>query len=258
MGCCPRLQGFAQGADRPFYHNRSHFCSFLGLVRPFPFLLGGGYYCQLGGGMMEVFLATTRYEPPLSFRSLIAGAVRSCWIMLGAVVHEQYDHGEPDFQRTRRIEADERANDETYIVADDDCLPIGLDFIPCVLHLARLNQGYGIFSPEMVREKRTRSITGASQVFRWAGVGGIRICRKGIIKDWPEQTRKGYDREHCDTIKRLGLDCGIMRNVEFNHLGEGWSKLWYSYQDQNGTNSSKRVGGTTLRTPSSDHDTEPS
>ena len=191
--------------------------------------------------MIEVFLGTCNYEEPLAFREYIRDAVVGCWEMLGATVHFQWDKE----QRQRRIEADERSVSDLYIVADDDCLPIGLDFIPCVLHLAREFPAYGIFSPEMVREKRSRTTTGTSQVFRWRGVGGLRICRKGIIKDWPDQTRKGYDDEHCEAIHELGLDCGIMRHVYFNHLGEGWSKLWYNYQQQTGTNSSSRVGGTT-------------
>jgi len=92
---------------------------------------------------MEVFLATTKYLEPLGFRQDIALAVYNCWRMLGAKVLWQVDDLSPTFQRTRRIEADDRSNEETYIVADDDCLPVGMDFIPCVLHLARQFPEFG-------------------------------------------------------------------------------------------------------------------
>ena len=179
---------------------------------------------------MEVFLSTmSRYPGKLHWREDIFQAVMGCWLTnykIDLIVQRDMD------QRERRMDADERAKGSTYILTDDDCLPIGLDFITDGVSVVDAHPQFGMFSPEMVREKDRSLHKGDTQdVYCWPGVGGQRFCRKGLVKDWPPMIGDTYDIPHNEAVKDRGYLCGIFRDIYFNHLCEGWSSHYRRFDD---------------------------
>jgi len=137
-----------------------------------------------------------------------------------------------EFQRKRRMYAEAHADSSIYVLTDDDCLlgpesPLktmtglmksysGFDMLSLMPSNANIvpwtPEGYTAFLDDNVMEHYS--------------VGGIRFCRKGAVKYWPEQTQKGYDWDHCHAIREDGGLVGYARKVTMNHCGEGFSTVW--------------------------------
>lgn len=136
-----------------------------------------------------------------------------------------------EFQRERRILADRMAISNIYIVTDDDCMPLGTDFIARGLAVMEAHPEFGILAAmNYINAKDTEPYTGKfidDDVWECHAVGGIRFCRKGIIKDWPASVSPGsYDCQHHEGLVAAGYKAGYMRRVQMNHLGYGLSTHW--------------------------------
>lgn len=66
----------------------------------------------------------------------------------------------------------------------------------------------------------------ADDIMEHFSVGGIRLCRKGVVRDWPMQDGRGYDALHARAIRKAGYRVGLAREFKYNHLGEGYSTVW--------------------------------
>lgn len=138
-------------------------------------------------------------------------------------------------QRERRILADREAKSDIYIVTDDDCIPLGLDFIERGVRVMEAHPQHGVLAALNIRSD-TLFKNGIApycgefiddDVWDCHAVGGIRFCRKGAIKEWPASVSEGsYDMQHHEGLVNAGFRAGYMRNVLFNHLGEGLSTHW--------------------------------
>jgi hypothetical protein len=139
-----------------------------------------------------------------------------------------------EFQRQRRIYADGAAQSDPYILADDDCLlPADFD-LPFALELASVQSDFRILStwpanatihkwnPQDYRPVETL------ELLEHVSVGGIRICRKGMLAEWPAQDGPGYDGTQCEAIRAEGGRVGYLKNFPHLHLGEGraYSTVW--------------------------------
>ncbi len=135
-----------------------------------------------------------------------------------------------EFQRLRRVEADRLAQNEIYILADDDCLLTS--HILDALQLAQQYQSFAMLSLWPANAEihpwrpEGREVFEDAEVQEHVSVGGIRICRKGAVRKWPEQDGPGYDREHCEAIRESGMRAGYLKNCPMLHLGEGTSTVW--------------------------------
>ena len=141
-----------------------------------------------------------------------------------------------DFQKTRRVWAEERTLSllrPYYVVADDDCLPQAGPFLEDAIEVMEAHPDFAILSllptnaeihpwrppwPKMASED--------SEVMEHHSVGGIRVCRSGVMKEWPELVRPGYDQEHCEAIRGAEYRVGFFKKIKMNHLGEGYSSVW--------------------------------
>ena len=137
-----------------------------------------------------------------------------------------------EFQSVRRVVADMMGQSEFYILADDDCLPQDEPFIEQALQIMRDNSDFGILSlfpancaiqawtPEDYEPRNT------DDILEHHSVGGIRICRRGVITEWPEQTGRGYDAEQCAAVRAAGYRVGYFKRFHMEHLGEGKTTVW--------------------------------
>lgn len=191
--------------------------------------------------MVDVFIATIAREP---IRNCILGAVVSRWKCESEINLRIFDSQPGRFphekgffiewekmQRSRRIFADQMAESEIYVLTDDDCMPLGVDFIARGLAVMQAHPEFGILAAMNVLNKNdAEPYTGKfidDDVWECHAVGGIRFCRKGIIKEWPESVDPGsYDMQHHEALVKAGYKAGYMRRVQFNHLGIGLSSHW--------------------------------
>jgi len=139
------------------------------------------------------------------------------------------------FQSKRRQMAEERATTPIYVVADDDMEP-SRTACPRTWLLAGsqtldLYPQFGILSPLLEDTNLFPATVDGSppyidqDVQEEHNVGGIRFCRKGLITDWPEQTRRGYDAEHCAAYQAKGYKVGYMKHLWAIHPGKK-SETW--------------------------------
>lgn len=141
-------------------------------------------------------------------------------------------HYREKFQSWRRINADEKSSGAVYVVADDDCLPQSEPFVELALGILAAHPDFGILSlwPMNCRINRWTpegyTAFEDDEVMEHHSVGGIRFCRKGLIAEWPEQTGRGYDAEHCGALRAAGYRVGYFKNLTMNHVGEGYSTVW--------------------------------
>ncbi len=136
-----------------------------------------------------------------------------------------------NFQKERRVVAQKLASSDIYILTDDDCMPIGPDFIARGLAVMQSHPEFGILAAMNVMNKNdTMPYTGKfidEDVWECHAVGGVRFCRKGIIKEWPELVDPGsYDCQHQEALEKAGYKAGYLRKVLMNHLGYGLSTHW--------------------------------
>ena len=144
------------------------------------------------------------------------------------------------FQLTRRKVAEfdsQCLGASYYILADDDCLPITQEpIVPAGIALMEKYPEFAILScwphcedgplltcdnfwdgPRIVND----------EIEEVNSAGGIRFCRTGCIKEWPEPTSPyQYDTQHCEALREAGYRVGYMKDIKFNHLGSGYSLSW--------------------------------
>lgn len=147
------------------------------------------------------------------------------------------------FQRERRIYADVNSTD-IYLCVDDDCLLASPEpFIEKAVDVLRRHADFGILSvwpsnselhpwtpgpEELARNCVGGRVYEDDEVMEHVSVGGIRICRPGLLKDWPLMTGRTYDSQHCAALRAAGYRSGYIKPhiALMNHLGRNYSQVW--------------------------------
>lgn len=177
-----------------------------------------------------------------------------------------------DFNRSRRIVADNASRFLHYILTDDDCLPLSGDTIPrgletlgrygdrpnrfAILSAFPENATINPWTPgeEVVVCYCGKNYTCPSchgrghyrepvhvfedlEVMEHVSVGGLRFCRRGVMEAWPQRDpdAAGYDLIQADTLRGLDWKVGYLQHVRYTHLGEGHSDLqdqWHRYLEE--------------------------
>lgn len=142
-----------------------------------------------------------------------------------------------EFQRERRIHAEQEAKGDIYVVADDDCLPLGGgDYVERAIYTMRRYPQYAILSAWPLNAKinpwEAATQPDTPDVMGHVSVGGIRFCRKGTLVGWPSQSGPGYDMQHCEAIRAIGSHVGYFHTIHMRHLGEGLSEIWMAKERQ--------------------------
>lgn len=137
-----------------------------------------------------------------------------------------------EFQVERRREAENMAMTDIYVLADDDCMPIGLNFFEKGVKVMEGHPEFAILSAwpsnAVIHPWTPEEGTAFEDedVMEHVSVGGIRFCRKGAMKKWPKAHGAFYDREQADYLRGEGWSVGLMRQVRMNHFGESYSTVW--------------------------------
>jgi hypothetical protein len=186
--------------------------------------------------MIDVFLCTAADEPirQQMFTLTSARWAQEAGIHLHIINPTRLECDPHEFQRLRRIYADEHADTSIYVVADDDCLLPGRSPLPDVVPLMEQYSEFAVLSLLPANANiypwtpSDRQVICNDDVMEHVSVGGIRFCRKGLLKIWPDMEghRPVYDKVQCEQIRREGRRVGYARQFKMNHLGEGYSGIW--------------------------------
>lgn len=177
------------------------------------------FFCSIGG--REEMSAHCREQWELS---------RHPWAMVD-LTPERIDTTPEHFQKLRRVWAEEKARGEYYIVTDDDCLVPGGDWIMEALSIMERHPDFAILSlwPENANIHRWTpeeyDPIEDPEVLEHFSVGGVRLCRKGILTSWPVLEGKAYDNVQCEAIRKAGYRVGYFKSLKMLHLGEGRTTL---------------------------------
>lgn len=181
--------------------------------------------------MIDVFFCSV---PEPGLRGLMSTLCRARWYMEPDTnIHYLTPFGlkvaNEEFQRFRRAWADQQAKSDVYVVTDDDCL---LPAAPSLAAAASILRGHPEFAllsycpvnadifpwtPEGYQPFENNA------VMEHVSTGGIRVCRKGAVTEWPEMLPglRSYDAQHAEAVRKAGLRVGYMRDLKMNHLGCG-------------------------------------
>lgn len=187
--------------------------------------------------MIDVFFCSVPYPTGKSLRTEMARLCLDRWSHeTSAWVHPLTPDSlwctPAEFQKKRRQFADANSQGQIYIVADDDCfLSSAFDLMEAVdlvekykqfwlLSLMPSNARINLWTPEGY----TPFVD--DNVMEHESAGNIRICRRDRFVTWPPQTRQGYDTDQCHAIRADGGKVGFLRNIQYTHLGEGYSSIW--------------------------------
>lgn len=128
----------------------------------------------------------------------------------------------PHMQAKRH--AEQHATTDIYIVADDDCMPLGKDFVATGCATLRDNLAFGLLSAASVIEHHFYTEdTLSPNIVAAHSVGGVAFVRKGILTEFRACPPNQTDDSICSEIVRKGYRTGFMPHVQINHLGYGYS-----------------------------------
>lgn len=199
--------------------------------------------------MIDVCL---RISPKHPIRRYLARAVMMRWCMefgirihgiVGGASREALEISEvlsdtevrpiENFAWESRRYAERVAEGERYILADDDHLILGKDWVERAWAAMEANQDYGILAARSVI-KTERFGDDSSEVIEYPYVGCPCIIRKGAV-DYSklESPANAQDGTLCDAMHKAGYKTGFIRGLDYNHLGHGFSQvepiLWMRY-----------------------------
>lgn len=144
------------------------------------------------------------------------------------VQHVVEVHGDPQFHMRAKRWAEEHATSDVYVVADDDCLILGKQFVSRGVKTLLQHADYGLLAAASVIEdgdlvySSSVSFTRPHVVERHA-VGGVAFVRRGILKRFDACPANLTDETICNEITGAGYKVGVMPGVKFNHLGYGFA-----------------------------------
>ncbi len=198
--------------------------------------------------MTDVFISRLNYVGNSMIERVRAQQYSIClerWLWEpGASVKQlyQYEHDAAQFQRERRMFAEKMACGNLYVLADEDCLLETAH--PCLDRAADImtrHPDFAILSwmpincdiiPWAPATEENRLLVGGTHVIddevaEHVSVGGIRLCRKGAMTDWPpmDAGSKAYDGIHCARLRELGWRSGYFRTLRQLHIGRHFSMI---------------------------------
>ena len=175
---------------------------------------------------IDVFLCTCAVD---SLRKALFDATYERWFMESGIMVEVVDaqaHGVPFrvFQGWRRWYAEQNAISDPYILAEDDCMPLGNNFVQRGVDILLRNPAYAVLSPTVLNGVyKGPAYTEDGELILANSAGGINFTRKGRVKApqtfWDEM-------DQAQQLKADGWLSGYMPGLKMNHLGAGLSTIW--------------------------------
>jgi hypothetical protein len=176
--------------------------------------------------MIDVFLCTYAKDP---IRKGMFDSVRARWEQMGCdlTILDGVALGfeGKEFQGIRRQIAEDNAEGEIYILAEDDCMPLGKGFIEHGLHLMGTYRDYAVISPTVLNGVyEGPQYKPEGDLIRANGGGGINFTRHGYI---PTKIEGFFDEAmQGEWLSKRGWKSGYALELKMNHLGAHLSTLW--------------------------------
>lgn len=137
-----------------------------------------------------------------------------------------------NFNRQRRVWAEEKAKGKFYVLTDDDLIPDRADALAAGCEALLSHPDFAILSAWPSNANIGRWTPFGYDVYEdldvteHVSVGGLRFVRRGAMPYWPTTQCVGYDRVQADALRNMKWRVGYCQHVRALHLGEGKSELW--------------------------------
>lgn len=113
---------------------------------------------------------------------------------------------EDGYELKRRVLADKLAKTDPYLLVDASCVPAQPKLIQTILdRFKRLGMAGLTLRGEFPDESVVPT--------------GIRVCSRGVVKKWPQQTTETYDTEHAEAVRGAGKRVEVWPDVIYFRLG---------------------------------------
>lgn len=199
--------------------------------------MGGSEGSEAEGEMTDVFL-TTCATPDDPIRWHLFMAVKERWLMEPGinlyVVSNSHEKCPPrSFDGWRRRVAEDTAQSPIYLCCDDDCMPMGKDFVKRGL-LGMATHTFGTF-PVLGAMLYGSDLRAAGyrihgeEIALGSTAGGVNFIRKGVLRDILPTTKDAplFDESsQGNALRAAGYQTGYMLDPMVNHLGASISTLW--------------------------------
>jgi hypothetical protein len=179
--------------------------------------------------VIDVFIRHFTDCPDL--RGLMYGLCSSVWESYpNRVTTMVEDKGQTDFHIRSKANAETLSETEIYVVTDDDCLPLGDDFIERGAAILQHHPEYGILTATSVCDGPFPSGKQLpdTDVVEMHAVGGVSFVRKGILKKFDLCSPDQVDDCICTEVNRAGYLTGVMPHVRFIHVGM-WRSIYQRF-----------------------------
>jgi hypothetical protein len=180
---------------------------------------------------IDVFLCSCAL-PEDRIRLGLYAAVRARWELepdtrLHVVTPEVIGCRRKHFQGLRRLYIESEAVSPVYVMAEDDCMPLGRDFIKRGVETLNGNKDFSVLSPLLLPFPPVPMGYQTPDVFEGITAGGINFTRKGDLKDMSVPVNEVFDESgQAEYVRSIGYRSGWMFHVKQNHLGACLSTIW--------------------------------
>ncbi len=174
---------------------------------------------DLRWGLTQAVIARWLMQKDINLTLLCAGAIIR---IAGA---ESVSLPEEKFHMNSKREAERRAHMPIYVIADDDCFPLGSNFIHRGATILNEHEDYGLVSATSICDGAYPAGKGGqtADIEEMHSVGGICFVRKGLLFQFNDLGANRVDESICSEVKRLGYKTGVLTRVRMNHIGSGFS-----------------------------------
>lgn len=181
--------------------------------------------------MIDVFILD--FDAGNKLRAAMSVVCKERWRMEPGCRVTSFSSKEKTFHIDAKRMAEETAASPIYVVADNDCLILGENFVKSGVEIMERHQEYGLLAATSICDGEYsngsyRQVN--AEVVQRHAVGGVAFVRKGILTEFNLCIPSQVDETICHEIKSKGHRTGSMPWIRFNHIGAGYSlssPIWW-------------------------------
>lgn len=117
--------------------------------------------------------------------------------------------------------AEDNAQSDSYIIANDDTLIYGQDFVENGLHIMEKYPDFGCVSGAVTNGDQFQ--LDGPEITEIHAVGGLVFLRKGLVTEFPPLEDCYWDLERDRQVKAKGFRTGYTRMCPYLHMGANFS-----------------------------------